>query len=99
MRQRIISTIAFITPLFFPLFSLASEWQAGAAKVKITPDKPMWMSGYAARNKPAEGTLTDLYAKALAIEDSRGHRSLLITMDLVGIDREVSLRVRTRLRE
>ena len=38
-------------------------WKAGAAKVKITPEKPMWMSGYSSRTKPAEGTLHDLWAK------------------------------------
>src|SRR6478672_5084190 len=39
----------------------AAEWKAGTAAVKITPEQPMWMSGYAARTKPAEGTLNDLY--------------------------------------
>jgi hypothetical protein len=81
------------------LSSFAADWKAGVAKVKITPDQPTWMSGYASRNKPAEGTLTDLYAKALALEDAQGHRALLITMDLVGIDRELSLRVRTQLQK
>jgi Neutral/alkaline non-lysosomal ceramidase, N-terminal len=65
-------------------------WKAGVAKVKITPEKLMWMSGYAARDKPAEGKLTDLWAKALALEDPNGKRCLLITMDLVGIDRPLS---------
>ena len=35
----------------------AATWKAGAARVKITPAKPMWMSGYASRTKPAEGTI------------------------------------------
>jgi len=99
MRPQTSVLITFITLLFCPLSSPATDWQAGAAKIKITPDKLMWMSGYGARNKPADGTLSDLYAKALAIEDPEGHRSLLITMDLVGIDRAVSLHVRTRLQE
>ena len=34
----------------------APTWKAGFAAVVITPTKPMWMSGYAARTKPAEGT-------------------------------------------
>jgi hypothetical protein len=72
----------------------AAGWKAGVAKENITPEKPMWMSGYAARNHPAEGKLTDLWAKALVIEDPQGHRVALVTMDLVGIDRDVSLAVR-----
>jgi neutral ceramidase len=65
-------------------------WQAGVAKTVITPSTPMWMSGYASRNKPAEGTIHDLYAKALAIRDPAGHKSLMVTLDLVGIDRTTS---------
>lgn len=72
----------------------ASDWKAGAARVKITPEKLMWMSGYGSRTSPAEGTVLDLWAKALAIEDRAGGRIVLVTLDLVGIPRDVSLTVR-----
>jgi hypothetical protein len=75
----------------------AADWKAGAAKVKITPEQPLWMSGYSARTKPAEGKLTDLWAKALAVQDPAGRRGVLVTMDLVGIDRELSVAVRDEL--
>lgn len=68
-------------------------WNAGAAKVVITPQKTIWMSGYGGRTKPAEAKETELWAKALALEDTQGHRSLLITLDLVGVDRDVSVDV------
>src|SRR5262249_29640670 len=71
----------------------AADWKAGAARVRITPEELMWMSGYGARTKPAEGKLHDLWAKALAVEDSRGRRGVLVTMDLVGIPRELSVAV------
>ena len=61
------------------------EWKAGVARVKITPGKPMWMSGYASRDRPAEGTLIDLWAKALALDDGEGHRAVLTTMDKVRV--------------
>jgi hypothetical protein len=67
-----------------------SPWKAGAARVKITPAQPMWMSGYSARTRPAEGTLHDLWAKALAVEDPDGRRAVLVTMDLVGIPRNLA---------
>ena len=67
-----------------------AEWKAGVAVKVITPDRPMWMSGYASRDKPAEGKLTELYVKALALEDPRGQRFVLLTSDLVGIPRSLS---------
>src|SRR2546422_11512400 len=70
-----------------------ASWKAGAAKINITPEHFMWMSGYGGRNKPAEGKLTELWAKALVLEDPNGRRGVLVTMDLVGIDRGLSLAV------
>jgi hypothetical protein len=74
--------------LFSP--ARAGEWKAGVAKVRITPERPMWMSGYASRTRPAEGTLHDLWAKALVLQDPEGQRCVLVTLDLVGIDRNLS---------
>jgi hypothetical protein len=71
----------------------AASWKAGAAKVVITPDKFMWMSGYSSRDKPAKGKSHDLWAKALALEDPNGRRGVLVTMDLVDIPRDVSVAV------
>jgi neutral ceramidase len=68
----------------------AAEWKAGIAVQVITPEQPMWMAGYANRNKPAEGKLTELYVKALALEDPHGGRLVLLTSDLVGIPRSLS---------
>ena len=73
--------------LFAASPAAVGEWQAGVAKVRITPDRPMWMSGYGSRNRPADGTLLDLWAKALVLQDPRGSRCVLLTLDLVGIDR------------
>lgn len=68
-------------------------WKAGAASAKITPEGPMWMAGYASRTKPSEGVELDLFAKALVIEDRQGTAFALITMDLVGVPRNVRLHV------
>ncbi len=68
----------------------APSWKAGAARVKITPQKPMWMSGYVTRTRPADETLIDLWAKALVLEDPNGTRLVVVTMDLVGIPRDLS---------
>lgn len=68
-------------------------WRAGVARAKITPPTPIWMAGYASRTKPADGTLNDLWAKALVLQDSAGKRVVLVTLDVCGIDRETSVRI------
>ena len=65
----------------------AEIFRAGVASTVITPEQPMWMSGYAARTKPSEGKVHDLHAKALALEDSQGKRLVIVTVDLLGIPR------------
>ena len=62
-------------------------WKAGVARAVITPEQPMWMAGYAARNKPSEGKVHDLWCKTLAIEDSKSTRLVVVTVDLIGIPR------------
>ncbi len=75
----------------------AATWKAGAAQRAITPDAPLWMAGYAHRDHPAEGTLIELWAKALCLEDPQGQVAVVVTLDLIGIDRELSRTVCERL--
>lgn len=71
----------------------APAYKAGVAVRVITPKEPMWMAGYSARNKPAEGKAHDLHAKALCLEDSAGNRLILVTTDLIGIPRTLGDKV------
>ena len=87
----------FTLTLAAPNRSLADGWKAGAAKVNITPKNLMWMSGYASRSKPAEGKMTDLWAKALVLEDSAGQRAVLVSLDLIGLGRDTMLDIQSRL--
>ena len=73
-------------------------WKAGVAKTVITPKQQMWMGGFASRNHPSEGTLHDLWAKAIALEDASGKKALMITMDLVGIPKTLSDHVRDQIK-
>ncbi len=83
----------------FTSFVDASDatWKAGVAKANIIPEQPTWMAGYAGRDRPAEGKTTELWAKALAVQDGQGQRAVMITLDLVGIDRSTSLAIRERV--
>lgn len=65
----------------------SNGWRAGLGDVVVTPEQSMWLAGFAGRTKPAEGTLSDLHAKSLALEDAEGHRCVIVTLDLIGIPR------------
>ncbi len=75
---------------------LPATWKAGAASVVVTPEKNLFMAGYAARKKPAEGKVQDLFAKALALEDEQGGRAVIVTMDLIGVPQAVRRSVAAR---
>ena len=77
----------------------AKGWKAGVARVNITPQESMWMRGYGSRNRPSEGTLHDLWAKALVLEDAGGKKAVLITLDLCIIQKSFSDEIRDRLQE
>jgi neutral ceramidase len=68
----------------------AADYRAGIARLDITPEEPIWMSGYANRKKPSEGVTHRLWAKALAVEDNRGSRVVIVTTDLLGLPRTIS---------
>jgi hypothetical protein len=78
--------------------SRAADWKAGTARVVITPQQSMWMSGYGSRDHPSEGTSHDLWAKALVLDDGSGRKAALVTLDVCGIDRGTSLAIRDALK-
>lgn len=63
----------------------ATDWKAGLARRVITPDEPMFMAGFAARDHASEGVLHDLWTKAVALEDKDGNRVVLICTDIIGL--------------
>src|SRR5688500_13917135 len=71
----------------------AANYLAGAASAVITPTESMWLAGWAVRTSPSRGTISDLYAKALALQDAEGSRLVLITADLIAIPPEISAAV------
>jgi hypothetical protein len=74
-------------------------FEAGIARVRITPENSIWMSGYAARTHPSEGVLHDLWAKALAIRDAKGNRVVIVTTDVIGIPRPLAELIAGRLQK
>ncbi|MCP4786432.1 MAG: hypothetical protein GY903_31280 [Fuerstiella sp.] len=78
-----------------PIFSLSSQaeesqWKVGFSRVRITPDQPVRMSGYASRKEPSSGVASDLFAKAMVLEDGAGRRGVIVTTDLIGFRSSVA---------
>ncbi len=80
-----------------PVRAAELDWKVGLAEVKITPDRPISLAGYASRNHPFEKVATDLYAKVLALEDRDGHLAVLVTTDLIGLTAAIAEPICRRL--
>jgi neutral ceramidase len=71
----------------------SATWRAGTGRENITPPAGLWMTGFAVRDHPAEGTAQDLWVKALAVQDPSGQSGVLLTLDLCDVTRDISERV------
>jgi len=56
---------------------------AGTAKVKITPEVPIQMSGYGGRKEPFKGVHDDLFLRVIAFSDGE-NKGVIIAADLIG---------------
>ena len=70
-----------------------------ASSITITPTEPMWLTGFAVRTAPSRGKINDLFAKAVALEDSTGHRVVIVSCDLIAISRDVAQRVSAEVKK
>jgi len=57
--------------------------KAGVARIDITPDKPVTLSGYASRKGLSTGVHDPLSARALAFE-AGGKRLVMVSVDIIG---------------
>jgi len=71
----------------------------GVATVDITPKESIWLNGYASRNKPSEGVIHPIHAKAMAFEDLSGSRAVLVTTDLIGFNRRLAEEIADRVED
>jgi len=75
--------------LAVPLFVVLAQAQgqaglkAGVARIDITPDKPVTLSGYAGRKGLSTGVHDPLSARVLAFE-AAGKRLVLVSLDIIG---------------
>ncbi|MCC2669318.1 MAG: Neutral/alkaline non-lysosomal ceramidase [Armatimonadetes bacterium] len=93
MRFHLLATALILLASLAPeAGAVAPTWKAGIAQTVITPEKTQWLSGYGSK-RPAVGKRHDVWVKALALQDGRGRRAVLVTSDLVGISKGMYDRV------
>ena len=73
--------------------------EVGVATINITPEGPILLAGYGERKSESLGVLQPLYAKALAFGSDAEKPSVLITVDLIGIQLYMTQEVGRRLKE
>jgi len=89
-KTEFIQSKGFILFLFLYLVSLLNltatpneGFSAGAAKVLITPEIPIPMSGYGSRKAPFKGVHDDIFARAVVVSDGE-HKAALLSAEVIG---------------
>jgi hypothetical protein len=67
-----------------PIHAAEALWKAGVARANITPTQLLWLAGYGGRDKPADGTVMDLWIKVLALEKSHTNATAMFFMGCGG---------------
>ena len=95
------ATMLFCIPVSLTFAESPSEpsWKAGVSSVKITPEGPAWMAGYASRDKPSDGVEHDLFAKSLVIQDGAGETLVMVTLDLISAPGPLRSHVEEKLKQ
>ena len=58
---------------------------AGFAKVDVTPEQPLRLSGYQDRDRPYLGVESPLFARAMALRANGGETFVLVSLDTIGM--------------
>ena len=76
-----------------------TNYQVGAAKIDITPNFPVRLSGYGGRREEADSVEQQIWAKALAIRNGAEKPAVLITVDNCGVPDYITETVATELKQ
>ena len=86
-----------VSEIFFCPASRAAL-KGGCAKVNITPPVGAWLSGYGGRDKPSDGIVDELYARALVL-DNGSNSIAIISVDLLWVPLQMTNQVREILKD
>ena len=73
------------------------DYKVGLAKVDITPEGPIRLSGFYSRQTESIGVREHIYARAMAMQGLDGKPAVLITVDSIGIPAAIRNEVAHRL--
>ncbi len=82
---------------FLPVVAEQPTYFVGAARIDVTPQEPMRLSGYGSRRAVSEGVSQPLYAKAVAIQAGQDAPAVWIMVDNCGVPASVTEAVRSAL--
>ncbi len=94
----VLTALLFLAVAQVPLHAAEPGWTGGAAKVDITPDYPVRLSGYGGRKTEFEGIEQRIFAKALALRAGDGPMAVILTVDNCGVPGHVRDEVARRLK-
>jgi len=99
-KHAVVTTLLVGTILLTSVLGPSAEGalKGGAAKVDITPPIGVWLAGYGSRDKPSDGIMDNLYAKALVLDDGQ-NKLAIVSTDLLWITLDVTAEVRRVIRE
>ena len=75
------------------------RWQAGVAKIDITPSEPLRLSGYAARKDISVGISDPLHARALVLRHNNDDPLVIVSIDAIGITGDMTNRIAKAVQE
>lgn len=78
--------------------SASAGWQAGVAKVDITPTESVPLAGYSG-TRMSQRIVHPIWIKALVLRDESGVSSVIVTSDLVGLSTKMVDRIAARALE
>ena len=98
-RPRPLATLlASLALLLAPAPARGQDVALGVARVDITPDGPIRLSGYRARDRESAGVERPLWAKALAIGSDPQGPALLVAVDNLGVPEALTAELAARLK-
>jgi putative membrane-bound dehydrogenase-like protein len=75
----------------------AAPFQVGVAKVDLTPQRPLRLSGYSNRNRPYEAVDEPIFVRTLALRDPSGELTVWSSVELLGVTGEMRTAVLAKL--
>jgi len=70
-----------------------ATWHAGFAKIAMTPERPMFASGYGSRDHTSQGKIHDLFVRVCVLADAKGHHACFVALDLIGVPKTMADRL------